>query len=302
MKFYKPSVDEYKIAKGKYIPTGLPTIDNAINDLEPATLTILSGRSNEGKTTIIKQIIANAIDEGFNVCVLNAEEEKQVFENDIWRNVVGNNPEYYKTIKVNKKYVRVPNDDARKILKSWIGDKLTIGIKDELVTLNELFKQIETQLETGKHDLLIIDNLMALLDTTQAERNMSQANFVEKCKQLCHKTGIHIILVAHPSKEYRRGIDPVMENISGASEIYAKADVILFVTKIEDGDDFINGIHGKVFILKCRHYSTRDICNLHYDKETATLCEIIGETQKRYKYKLDNHITIDETIQSPFDL
>ena len=41
---------------GKYIPTGINTVDNAINDLAPGCVTLITGRTNEGKTTFTKQI------------------------------------------------------------------------------------------------------------------------------------------------------------------------------------------------------------------------------------------------------
>jgi len=304
MKFYKPNVSEFKVAEGKYIPIGLPTIDDAINDLEPGALTIFSGRSNEGKTTVLKQTIAHAIDNRFNVCVINAEEKQQTFENDIWRMVVGNNPEYYELKKVNKKLMRVPSAKARPLLNNWLDNRLTIGEKEDLADLNNLFITIKKQLETGNHDLLIIDNLMALLDTTQAEKNAKQANFVENCKMICYQTGVHIMLVTHPSKEYRPGVTPIMEHISGASEIYAKADNILFITRIDSGEDFANGVNGHVYILKCRYHSTREVCNLHYDKDTATLCEIKDDRIKRYNFNLNTggHILMDMDVEPPFDL
>ena len=56
---------------GKYIPTGINTVDNAINDLAPGCVTLITGRTNEGKTTFTKQIIANAINLGNKVYVVS---------------------------------------------------------------------------------------------------------------------------------------------------------------------------------------------------------------------------------------
>lgn len=303
MKFYKPTITTEISGSGIFIPTGLPAIDDAINDLEPSSLTVLSGRSNEGKTTIVKQIIANAIDGGFRVCVINAEEKSLYFQNDIWRKVIGGDKRYYDVHQVNKKFFRMPNEKSKKLLSEWLGDKLTIGETEQMMTIPALFESMEKQLTEGNQDLLVIDNLMALLNAKQSEKLAQQIEFVENCKLLCRKTGKHIILVVHPSKEYRPNIKPTMEHISGASEIYAKADNILFVTRTESPEDLTSYINGRMYILKCRYYSTREICELNYDAETSMLCQIAYGQIVKYQFKFgEETIEIDDDMRMPFDL
>lgn len=302
MKFYVPEIVTDINVSGKFIPTGLPIIDNALNDLEPSSLTVLSGRSNEGKTTIVKQIIANAIDGGFKVCVINAEEKSLYFHNDIWRKVIGNDKKYYNVKQVNKKYVRLPTEESKAMLEEWIKGKLTIGETEELMSIENLFQTMEKQLTDGNHDILIIDNLMALLNAKQSEKFAQQGEFVERCKLLCRKTGKHVLLVVHPSKEYRPDSKPVMEHISGASEIYAKADNVLFVTRTDRPEDIANWVNGRMYILKCRYYSTREICELNYDENTSMLCQIKAGAITRYKFKIGDYTRADESIQMPFDL
>lgn len=303
MKFYKPTITTDISGDGKFIPTGLPAIDEAINDLEPSSLTVLSGRSNEGKTTIVKQIIANAIDKNFKVCVINAEEKSLYFQNDIWRKVIGGNKQYYEVHQINKKYFRMPNERSKALLTEWLGNKLTIGETEEMMTIPALFESMENQLTEGKQDLLVIDNLMALLNAKQSEKLAQQIEFVEKCKLLCRKTGKHIILVVHPSKEYRPDIKPTMEHISGASEIYAKADNILFVTRTERPEDIENYVNGRMYVLKCRYYSTREICELNYDIDTSMLCQIQYGQIIKYQFKFgEQTINTDDGTKMPFDL
>ncbi|MHA1304072.1 MAG: DnaB-like helicase N-terminal domain-containing protein, partial [Candidatus Heimdallarchaeaceae archaeon] len=70
--------EPYKGLEGntkKYIPTGIKTIDYALNDLQGGLVTLLTGRSNGGKTTLCTQIVANAIQKRFKVFLVNGEEK-----------------------------------------------------------------------------------------------------------------------------------------------------------------------------------------------------------------------------------
>ena len=67
--------------QGKYIPTGINTVDDAINDLAPGCVTLLTGRTNGGKTTLAKQIIANAINLGNKVYLVSGEGDLESFVN-----------------------------------------------------------------------------------------------------------------------------------------------------------------------------------------------------------------------------
>ena len=88
---------------GKYVPTGIETIDLALNDLEPRRLTLVTGRSNGGKTTFIKQAIANAIDKQNKVYLMNGENDSDMLINDLYKTVIGRDNKYYDTIKINKR-------------------------------------------------------------------------------------------------------------------------------------------------------------------------------------------------------
>ena len=127
---------------GNYIPTGIPAIDNAINDLCPGRVTLITGRSNGGKTTFTKQIITNAINQNNKVYVMSGEGDQELFINEIYQCVIGRSPEYYNMVKVNKKFHKEPKEEVLDALRKWHYGKLTLFNKGEskLKTTDELFK------------------------------------------------------------------------------------------------------------------------------------------------------------------
>jgi len=279
---------------GRYIPTGLNTIDYAINDLAPGCVTLIAGRSNGGKTTLTKQIIANAIEKDNKVYLMSGEGNSEKLINELYQCVIGRNQEYYKVIKVNKKFHKEPTPLVLEALQKWHEGKLTLFNKGEskLKTIDQLFKMVEVEIKVNKFDLIVIDNLMSILSVQASEKLEAQADFLQKCHNLADSYHTHIILVLHPNKTYKKGDDMDFEQISGSSDISNKADNIISVIREYDPVEIAAGINGKICVLKNRYYSDLACCNVHFENETGLLLEIDKETNSTlaYKFHWDKHL------------
>ena len=260
---------------GKYVPTGIETIDQALNDLEPRRLTLVTGRSNGGKTTFIKQVIANAIDKQNKVYLMNGENDADMLINDLYKTVIGRDDKYYYTIKINKRYFKEPKIDTLVALRAWHKNKLFMFNKGEskLKTLEELMKMLEIEIKYNQYDLVVIDNLMSILSVNAAEKYEQQADFTQMLCDLSKNYNTHIILVLHPNKTYQKGEDMDMEQISGSSDIYNKADNIIAVTREYDEEKVSNGINGYIQVIKNRYYGELVKIETNFDKETGLLLE-----------------------------
>lgn len=104
--------DTYKglNTKGNFISTGIFSIDEAINDLASERVTLVTGRSNGGKTTFARQITANAIDKDNKVLYVSGEGSDEMFLNKLYEIVIGNNKDYYDEVKINRKIHKEPVD------------------------------------------------------------------------------------------------------------------------------------------------------------------------------------------------
>ena len=265
---------------GKYIPTGINTIDNAINDLAPGCITLIAGRSNGGKTTFTKQIMANAIDKGNKVYLISGEGDQEILINELYQCVIGRDKNCYNEIKINKRIHKEPKPEVLKAIRYWHKGKFTLFNKGEskLKTIDQLFKMAEYEIKINKFDLVVIDNLMSILSVQASEKLEAQADFVQRCHDLAQAYNTHIILVLHPNKTLKKGDDMDFEQISGSSDIANKADNILCVKKEYDEDEIARGINGKITVLKNRYYPENPECNILFEKETGLLLEIDKKT------------------------
>ena len=271
---------------GKYIPTGINTIDEAINDLAPGCVTLVTGRSNGGKTTFTKQIMANAIDKGNKVYLISGEGDQEVLINEMYQCVIGRDNDCYDVVKINKRYHKEPTKEVMTAIREWHKGKFTMFNKGEskLKTMEQLFKMVEYEIKINKFDLIVIDNLMSILSTQASEKLEAQADFVQRCHDLSKAYNTHIILVLHPNKTYKKGDDMDFEQISGSSDISNKADNIISVIREYDKEEINQGVNGKICVLKNRYYPENPICSIHFEIETGLLLEINEQTNKVSTY------------------
>jgi KaiC/GvpD/RAD55 family RecA-like ATPase len=292
--------------KGNFIPTGIPTLDYAINDLMPGRTTLIVGPTNEGKTTFTKQIIVNAVNLNNKVFVMSGEGDQEKLINELYQIVIGNNPNLYTVVKLNKRYHKEPTQHALESLQAWHHGKLNLFSKgkSKVKDIDEIFNLIEKEEIEEKYNLIIIDNLMSMLTAKAIEKNEMQAEFMQKCHELSEKYSIHIILILHPNKTYSKGMEIEIVHISGSGDLGNKADNIIAITRENDELIRSNNIHGKLRVIKNRDYPDKPTIDLYFDRETIQLMETNGGVIKRYHFNLDNHISIDKTIDTPnpFDL
>lgn len=275
-----------KSRTGSYIATGLPTIDYGINDLAPRATTLITGRSNGGKSTLTKQIIANAIDKGNKVYLMSGEGDPETFLNELYQSVIGRDKKHYDMVRINKRYRKEPKKEILEKLKKWHYKKLVMFNKGDskLKTIDELIGMLEMEIKINNYDLVVVDNLMSILSVQASEKYEQQADFMQRLCDLSKAYSTHIILVLHPNKTYKKGDDMDFEQISGSSDLYNKSDNIISVIREYEAEKINQGINGKVAVLKNRYFKDLPIIEINFDDETGLLLEIQGEEIVNYNF------------------
>ena len=78
---------------------------------------------------------------------------------------------------------------------------------------------------------IVLDNLMSLVDSTQAELFATQSKFMSACCSLAKKYNVVVLLVAHPNGTLTPDTKMDYYQISGNKDIPNLADVIIQVGK-----------------------------------------------------------------------
>ncbi|WP_130807669.1 DnaB-like helicase C-terminal domain-containing protein [Senegalia massiliensis] len=289
---------------GKYVPTGLPSIDYALNDLVPGFTTLITGRSNGGKSTFVRQVIVNAIDKGNKVYLMNGEENKNKVVNKLYQCVIGRDKGNYDSVKINKRYKKEPKPNVLKKLREWHKEKLVLFNKGDskLKTIDELINMLELEIKINNYNLIVIDNLMSILSVKAAEKYEQQADFMQRLHDLADNYNTHIVLVLHPNKTYRKGQSMDMEQISGTSDLYNKADNIISVVREYEEEKINLGVNGEISVIKNRDFDDLPKVDVHFDKDTGLLLEIDEETNQAVGYSFNWDKSIPNGFQIATDV
>ena len=258
-------VQDIDINRLDKIETGIYTLDKTIRGMAMGQLVILTGKRGEGKSTVMSQIVANALEQKRNVFVYSGELLDSHFKNWLDYQLAGSaNIEE----KDNRKWGDVDytlKPGVASNISKWYRGRAYIYDNNYLVDGNE-FETLPQTIEKAIHkynvEFICIDNLMTAMERVTDQNNLylAQSNFVGQLKAIAMKYCVVIMLVAHPKKG---GSDYQDDNelIAGSSDITNKADIILRYERADNEDDNSNG---RIKVTKNRIMGT-----LRTTKETA---------------------------------
>ena len=281
----------------KFGSFGIYSLDNALDGIVSGTVTVITGRPSEGKSTFLHGVILKNIDYGKRVHIVDGEHILNDLYNKLFRQVIGSDNTLYTKVTNNIKTRYEPKPHIQEMLNKWFGDKLMLSLKHEsnLSDFDELFKIAEESCKKHNVDIIIFDNMASIIDSTVAELNAKQSKFIKLCSSLAKSANVAVILVSHPNGTAQKGKAIDYYQISGSSDIINIADNVIQVIKdpIEDDGSIKND--GRIVILKNRYFSEYPIIDLTYDKELMALCENSGDSYIVNQYNWRN-----EGIQEGF--
>jgi len=248
----------------KYIPTGFSS-DFLTNDLMSRKLTFITSQAEEGKTLILHRIYLNAIDKGYRVLAVDGEYYQEELIHELYLKIIGNDEKYYDKIKINKLWIKEPKKHILEMIQEWHKNKLFIISKNDcdFNNLDELYKEVEKSVDENKIDLIGYDNMMALVTSTQSERNAKQADFVKAIIRMNQIKNTHSIIVNHARKQSERGIEIDIFDMSGTSDMPNMADNVYTLRRnFNPGEDEPDGwLYLKKNKLNGRHKEMQLVFN-----------------------------------------
>lgn len=285
----------------QYIKTGITDFDRQFIGLAKKQVTLLSGYSGGSKSTILSQIMLNAIDEGNRVYCFSGELDNDDLYSWLLLQAAGKS----NTEETKPGYFQA-KDEIRPKIYDWLEGKFWLYNNDKGYNFEAIINHLAKRIKELKIDLLCIDNLMAMDIADLGEtKNDQQKAFVWMLHELAIKENIHIIIVCHPKKPI--GL-LTMYDVSGASEIVNTVDNILYVYRVTQ--QFTNayatffkrnwvGTCTNVWhMAKARHGSiTDDYMSLYYEPETKRLKSSLAENRV---YGWDNEFKNSIPEEIPF--
>lgn len=269
-------VESIDLESQEHIKTGIYSVDKVIRGLYMGTVTVLTGRRGEGKSTLASQIIANALDqtdpEGqrYSVFIYSGELPNHHFKRWLDLQIAGNDNietsenEYGDMVySISAKTTMMIN--AWYHDHAYIYDSTMLDSDSQSEESESLLQTIEKEVRRHNVKLVLIDNLMTAVDIDlEADLYRAQSKFVNSVKRLAMKYNIAILLIAHPRKNSGK-LDN--DSVSGSADITNRVDTVITYSR----EDAVPEV-GRIGITKNRltGYLADDI-EVRYGKKSKRI-------------------------------
>jgi twinkle protein len=225
------------------IKTGIYDLDKTIGGMYFGTVTILTGKRGEGKSTLASNIFKSSLEQGYPSFAYSGELPDFHFKSWLDLQIAGDKHIEAAKNEYGEYEYWISEMTAEKINK-WYYDNAYIYDNNAVITQLTEDKHISEELSLLSVmqraicqygiKFVLLDNLMTALDIESSdELNVAQSNFVKKVKRIAQRLDVVVLLVAHPRKEFnKKELDS--DSVSGSGDITNAVDVVLTYSSNSD--------------------------------------------------------------------
>ena len=298
-------LDDYKYSNTSKdrVLSGIRELDYNTKGFEMGCITIWTGFTNAGKTTVMTMLAKKTIEQGERIFFFNGEQTKEDFKNNLYIQSVTKKDlekKMYRNSCVEDVFVK---QEKAVLLDKLYGNKIYIYNNEADRKIENLLYAMEELRRTQKIRVFFLDNFMQI-DMNSDNVFQEQTEIMEKLRTFAVNKKVHIHLVAHPRKTERFQTRLTLYDIAGSSNIVNKAYNIISILRVdtvkkepksyeklqkellEERYD-INEVSTVLEILKTKGERC-GLVGLKYDKELKTYTEAIKISREEYDRKIRN--------------
>ncbi len=241
------------VIRSPKVKSGISTLDTDIYGFLLGELSVWSGKSGQGKSTLLGQILLQAISAGESVCAYSGELRADRFQYWIGLQAAGRKNLEIRSVD-GKEFGVIPPAVSQKIRdwyrgKFWLYDN-SIADNGEETSILKVFQYAAKRYGCK---IYLVDNLMTSRFAAKGDADYyrAQSHFVGELVHFAKAFGAHVHLVAHPRKT--KG-DLEKDDISGTADINNRADNVFAVERVKGGEPF----DAVIAVLKNRSFGVQD--------------------------------------------
>lgn len=280
-------VDCQKRKNAKRVISGLHELDSAIGGFSSGELSVWTGKRGEGKSTLLGQILLDAVNQNHVVCAYSGELPKEQFKLGLLQQAAG----YFNvTRRVDQRSGRVLFDVNKEVvpyIDKWWNERLFLTDIQRKEAHDEanILKIFEYANRRYGADTFLVDNIMTaeLKDESNLGFWRAQSAFTGRLVSFAKRLDVHVHLVAHPRKTEGRRLEA--DDVGGSSDITNRADNVFKVERVPEEREQELGYSSLLTILKNREFGARARIKLEYNEPSRRLYEAGGRPIKCYSWE-----------------
>lgn len=281
------TVEPWDLTKIPRTLSGFDRLDQSIGGFFAGELSVWTGKRGVGKSTLLSQMLLQAIDQGHRVCAYSGELDKEQFRE--WTYLQAAGPEHieYRTDPLTGKQMPTVNPQAAKLISEWLKERFWL-FDLERNTMHDP-KAILSQFAYAKMrynvDVFLLDNIMAVDFVGVREKDFyrEQSKFTQELSMFAKRQHAHVHMVVHPRKESGTGTDEfTADKVSGSGDITNRADNVFFLTTraVEKQKKPI------LVTLKNRKFGSKIQPWLDFDKKSRRFFPEGGDPKKPFGWEM----------------
>lgn len=299
--------EEMQLQNIPNISFGVRSLNKVLYGNFESTLTLITGKSGEGKSSVLNQIcIAAPLEQNKNVFIYSGELPAPFLLGNIFRPLASNRhiieydngPDRPKGYAVSKQ--------ATELIRQCYHDNLFVyddSIEgDESLSTDSmgLLQQMDYAYRRYNTTVFVIDNMMCLsLKGCSGETKLEkQIDFIKQLKLFTKRYPVEVALVAHSRKLAQGETEVGLQSVAGASEIGNLCDRCIACKILHDDSE---GYNFQLSVVKDRQSGKAGkTVKLYYDNCSMRIFSDEQELGMRYRWEreLGNKIHYDEKLSS----
>jgi len=286
--------------------SGVSELDRTIGGFYPGELSIWTGKRGGGKSTLLGQLLLEAVNQGHHVCAYSGELPAWRFKQWISAQAAGpENVEKMQDRWSGKEFFSVSPLIQKRIDEWWKGkfflyDNRLASASDE----DSILSVFEYAVRQFGCCVFLVDNLMTARFSTSADRDFyrAQSNFTGRLVEFAKKNEVHVHLVAHPRKSQGQ-LDA--DDISGSGEITNRADNVFSLQRLTDEEADKQGYQAVLRVLKNRSFGASISLGLDFEESSRRFYKAgTGSPNKKYGWEVCGEqelVELPDETETPFN-
>lgn len=250
----------------KRVLSGFRELDAGIGGFSSGELSVWTGKRGNGKSTLLSQILLEAVNQGHRVCAYSGELPARQFKQVMFQQAAG--PDGVKRRedeRTGRVFYEVEPETAQNINEWWRRRLFLTDIKRENChDERQILKLFEYAHRRHGCDVFLVDNIMTaqLKDAAALGYWQAQSAFTGRLVAFAKGRGVHVHLVAHPRKT-----DKLLDadDVGGSVDITNRADNVLKVERVAEDKVETAGYNMRLTVLKNREFGTMPKVRLNFD-------------------------------------
>lgn len=261
--------------------SGFDRLDKSIGGFFAGELSVWTGKRGMGKSTILSQLLLNAIDQGHRVCAYSGELDKAQFRE--WAYLQAAGPEHigYRDDPLTGKRLPTVNPAVDSMISEWLKERFWLFDLERNTRHDpdSILSQFSYAKMRYGADVFLVDNIMAVdfNGVREADFYREQSKFTQALASFAKRQHVHVHLVVHPRKSSSgQAGKTTADDVHGSGDITNRADNVFFLTTHVVGQD-----RKPILVtLKNRDFGSKINQYLDFDKKSRRFFPDGGDPQK----------------------